>query len=49
METVGGPSSHLLGSLAQADALLEILEEDTELAPGTVREAILLTGRKAHG
>lgn len=49
VETVGGPSSHLLGSLAQADALLEILEEDTELAPGTVRDAILLTGRKAHG
>lgn len=49
VETVGGPSSHLLGSLAQADALLEILEDDTELAPGTVREAILLTGRKAHG
>ena len=49
VETVGGPSSHLLGSLAQADALLEILEDDTELAPGTVRDAILLTGRKAHG
>ncbi len=49
VETVGGPSSHLLGSLAQADALLEILEEDTELAPGTVRDAILLAERRAHG
>lgn len=49
VETVGGPSSHLLGHLAQADALLEILEEDTDLPSGTVREAILLTERRAHG
>ncbi len=49
VETVGGPSSHLLGHLARADALLELLEEDTEIAPGTVREAILLTERTSHG
>lgn len=49
VETVGGPSSHLLGHLAKADALLELHEEDTDLVPGTVRDAILLTGRTTHG
>lgn len=39
---VGGPSSHLLGHLARADALLEIPEGQTEVPKGTVLEAILL-------
>lgn len=39
---VGGPSSHLLGHLARADALLELHEDDTDIHPGTLREAILL-------
>lgn len=45
VQTVGGPGSHLLGHLARADALLELSEEDAELPAGTVREALLLTGR----
>lgn len=43
--TVGGPGSHLLGHLARADALLELREEDTGLPAGSVRDALLLTGR----
>ncbi|WP_022872406.1 gephyrin-like molybdotransferase Glp [Nesterenkonia alba] len=43
---VGGPSSHLLGHLARADALLELTEDDVEVAAGTHREAILLPGRQ---
>lgn len=49
VETVGGPSSHLLGHLAKADALLELLEDDVEVAPGTERDAILLTERTTYG
>ncbi len=40
--TIGGPSSHLLGHLARADALLELREDDTEVPVGAQREAILL-------
>ncbi len=39
---VGGPSSHLLGHLARADALLEIPEDSIEIPAGTELEAILL-------
>jgi molybdopterin molybdotransferase len=39
---IGGPSSHLLGHLARAQALLELREDDTEVPEGTRREAILL-------
>lgn len=39
---VGGPSSHLIGHLAAADALLELYEDDIDVQPGTIREAILL-------
>ncbi|TLP78894.1 gephyrin-like molybdotransferase Glp [Nesterenkonia sphaerica] len=39
---VGGPSSHLLGHLARAQALLELREDDTDVPAGTRREAILL-------
>ncbi|RJN32848.1 molybdopterin molybdotransferase MoeA [Nesterenkonia natronophila] len=39
---IGGASSHLLGHLARAQALLELREEDTEVPQGTRREAILL-------
>lgn len=46
VETVGGPSSHLLGHLARADALLELREDDVDLQAGAVREALLLTGRR---
>ncbi len=31
---VGGPSSHLIASLARADALVEIPEDVTDVAPG---------------
>ncbi|WP_166432930.1 gephyrin-like molybdotransferase Glp [Nesterenkonia salmonea] len=40
--TIGGPSSHLLGHLARAHALLELREDDTEVPVGAQREAILL-------
>ena len=46
VRTVGGPGSHLLGHLARAGLLLELREEDTELAEGSVRDAILLTGQE---
>lgn len=42
---VGGPSSHLLGHLARADALLELNEDDTDVPAGVTRSAILLSGR----
>lgn len=45
VRAVGGPSSHLLGHLARADALLELPEEDTHVDVGEVRDALLLTGR----
>lgn len=45
VQTVGGAGSHLLGHLARADALLELLEDDTDLPAGTLRDALLLTGR----
>ncbi|GAA1805892.1 molybdopterin molybdotransferase MoeA [Nesterenkonia flava] len=41
---VGGPSSHLLGHLARADALLELAETDELISAGSVREAIVLPG-----
>ncbi len=39
---VGGSSSHLIGHLARAHALLELHEDDTDVPAGTLREAILL-------
>ena len=44
---IGGPSSHLLGHLARADALLELAEDDTSLTAGQQRTALLLPGRTA--
>lgn len=40
---VGGASSHLVAALAQADALLVVPEETTEVLPGAEVEAVLLT------
>ncbi|MFD1828542.1 gephyrin-like molybdotransferase Glp [Streptomyces desertarenae] len=39
---VGGPGSHLLGSLAQADALIVVPERTTEVARGDELETVLL-------
>lgn len=39
---VGGAGSHLVASLARADALLVIPEETTEVAPGEELEVVLL-------
>ncbi|MTE19454.1 molybdopterin molybdenumtransferase MoeA [Streptomyces sp. TRM43335] len=39
---VGGPGSHLLGSLARADALIVVPERTTEIARGDELEAVLL-------
>ncbi|GAB3845945.1 molybdopterin molybdotransferase MoeA [Nesterenkonia populi] len=44
---VGGPSSHLLGHLARADALLELTPQDTDVPAGAPRTALLLPGRSA--
>jgi molybdopterin molybdotransferase len=41
---VGGPASHLLGSLARADCLVVVPEDVTELAEGTRVETWLLNG-----
>ncbi|WP_165989194.1 gephyrin-like molybdotransferase Glp [Streptomyces sp. YIM 98790] len=40
---VGGAGSHLIAALAQADCLLVVPEDVTEVAPGTELEAVLLT------
>ncbi|MER5632260.1 gephyrin-like molybdotransferase Glp [Streptomyces nitrosporeus] len=39
---VGGPGSHLVAALAQADALIVLPEDMTSAAPGTPAEVILL-------
>jgi molybdopterin molybdotransferase len=39
---VGGAGSHLVGALAQADALLVIPEETTEVEPGAELQVVLL-------
>lgn len=39
---VGGPSSHLLGHLAHADALIELGPDDVEVPAGSLRPVILL-------
>lgn len=41
---VGGPASHLLGSLARADCFVVVAEEVTEVAAGTPVEVWLLDG-----
>lgn len=44
VEPVGGPGSHLVAALAQADALLVVPEETTEVKPGVDLEVVLLDG-----
>jgi molybdopterin molybdotransferase len=41
---VGGPASHLLGSLARAECLVVVPEDVTELAEGAAVEVWLLDG-----
>jgi molybdopterin molybdotransferase len=41
---IGGPGSHLLGSLARAECLVVVPEGDTEVAEGTQLETWLLDG-----
>lgn len=43
VEPVGGPGSHLIASLAQADALIVVPEQTTEVAPGTELDVMLLS------
>jgi molybdopterin molybdotransferase len=38
VETLGGPSSHLVAALAAADVLLDIPEDATELPAGATVE-----------
>jgi molybdopterin molybdotransferase len=42
VEPVGGAGSHLVGPLAQADALIVVPEAETELKPGTLVKTVLL-------
>ncbi|NYV77882.1 molybdopterin molybdenumtransferase MoeA, partial [Streptomyces sp. UH6] len=39
---VGGPGSHLIGALAQANALIVVPEDVTSVEPGTDVEVVLL-------
>jgi molybdopterin molybdotransferase len=41
---IGGPPSHLLGSLAKADCLIVVPEETTELVAGAEVAVWLLDG-----
>ncbi|MCK1796800.1 molybdopterin molybdotransferase MoeA [Streptomyces sp. XM4193] len=43
-EPVGGAGSHLVASLAHADALLVVPEDVTEVVPGAELEVVLLAG-----
>ena len=46
---VGGAGSHLVGALAQANALIVVPEDETEVAAGTLVDVVLLDSDQASG